>query len=434
MKFVYLLAGAGGMYCGSCLQGNTLVAALRKQGEEALLAPLYLPLRTDEPNASLPRIFFGGINVFLQEHSALFRHTPWFLDRIWDHPALLRRVSRRSDLVRPEHLGPATVSMLEGEAGRQRKELAKLLHWLRKDIRPDVVHLNNALLLGLARGIQRQLDVPVVCTLAGEDVFIEKLPEPHYSSVRRLLRERAAEAAALVALNHYYAGFMAEYLSVPRGRIDVVPPGINLEGYGRIKVEDEKSADRPLDIGFLARICTEKGLHLLADALCVLARDPTLPPLRVLAAGYLHPADRWYFEEICRRLQGCGLADRFEYRGEVDRPAKIAFLQSLDIFCLPAAAPESKGLPVLEAWANAVPAVLPDAGAFPELVQDTGGGILYESLKPEALVTALKRMIRDRRFAENCGRQARQAVLDRYNAETMARGMVEVYGRVTHSP
>ncbi len=72
----------------------------------------------------------------------------------------------------------------------------------------------------------------MVCTLSGEDIFLEKLAEPFYSAARGLLRQRAAELPAFVAMNRYYADFMAEYLAVPRERIEVIPPGLNLEGHG----------------------------------------------------------------------------------------------------------------------------------------------------------------------------------------------------------
>ena len=52
MKIVYLAAGAGGMYCGSCLHDNTLAAALMRLGEDVLLMPTYTPIRTDEPTSA----------------------------------------------------------------------------------------------------------------------------------------------------------------------------------------------------------------------------------------------------------------------------------------------------------------------------------------------------------------------------------------------
>jgi glycosyltransferase involved in cell wall biosynthesis len=124
------------------------------------------------------------------------------------------------------------------------------------------------------------------------------------------------------------------------------------------------------------------------------------------------------------------LADRFDYLGELDRPGKIAFLQSLDLFSVPTVYRESKGLFALEAWANGVPAVLPAHGAFPEMVEDTGGGLLFEPGKPQALAEALKQMILNPDFADKCGRRAKQIVHERYNADVMARRMIELYKKL----
>ena len=88
MKILHLLAGAGGMYCGGCLHGNTLAAALRKAGEDVILAPLYTPIRTDEDDVSIERVALGGANVYLQQRWALFRHLPALVDRFLDHATL----------------------------------------------------------------------------------------------------------------------------------------------------------------------------------------------------------------------------------------------------------------------------------------------------------------------------------------------------------
>jgi glycosyltransferase involved in cell wall biosynthesis len=428
MRIVHLIAGAGGMYCGSCLHGNTLVSALRAASEDVLLVPMYTPLRTDDPDQSTDPVAFGGINTYLQERSALFRYTPRFVDRLLDHPRLLSWLSGRNWSTRPESLGGLTVSMLRGEEGRQRKELDKLIRRLKEDLRPDLIHLSNVMLVGTARQLTARLDVPVVCTLSGEDTFLERLPEPHYSQARAVLRERSADLTALVALNHYYADFMADYLSVSRERIHVIPPGLNLTGYDeRPKDVRSVSEQSPVTIGYLSRISPEKGLHQLVDALKLLVEDQDLPPVRLAVAGHLPESDRPYLDGIRSQLDKRGQADRFNYVGELDREAKIAFLQSLDVLSVPTVCRESKGLAILEAWAAAVPVVLPEHGAFGELVKDTGGGLLFEPGSSQALAAGIKRMILEPDYARQCGRRAREAVNQRYNAQLMAQRMIELY-------
>src|SRR5207245_7220242 len=143
MKIAYITAGAAGMYCGSCMHDNTLVAALTAQGHDALLIPTYTPIRTDEVDVSQKRVFLGGINVYLQQKLGLFRHTPWFLDRLLDANGLLRWVSRFAVKTQAEELGELAVSVLQGEHGFQRKEVDKLAAWLADEVRPDIVNLTN---------------------------------------------------------------------------------------------------------------------------------------------------------------------------------------------------------------------------------------------------------------------------------------------------
>ncbi len=429
MKIAYLGAGAAGRYCGACLHDNTLATALGKLGEEILLIPTYTPLRTDEENVSYSRVFFGGVNVFLQQKSALFRHTPWFVDAVFDSPRLLAWLSRRSSGMEARQLGELTISTFQGEHGRQRKEINKLIHWLATDFKPDVVHLSNSMLAGCARQIRQRLGVPIVCSLAGEDIFIEGLSEPHYSEARKLLKERARDIDAFVALNHYYADFMAEYLDVSRDSIEVIRHGLNLAGHGTRPPRAGRS-DSTATVGYFARVAPEKGLHLLAEAFALLVQDKSLPPLRLRVAGYKSAADEPYLEAVVRRTQQLGLGNRFEYAGELDRAEKIKFLQSLDLMAVPTIYRESKGISVLEAWANAVPVVLPAHGTFPEYVKDTGGGVLCEPESPQSLADKLGELIRDPALADDLGRRGQAAIRQRYTAETMATLHRDLYRRL----
>lgn len=433
MRIAYLAAGAAGMYCGSCLHDNTLAAALLEQGEDVILAPIYTPIRTDEVDVSQPRVFYGGINAYLQQKFRLFRRTPRWLDGWLDNPALLRLATRNASSVDPAKLGDMTVSMLRGELGNQRKELDKLVDWLVDDARPDVVHLSNSMMLGLARLIKQRGGPPIVCSLSGEDIFLEKLTAPHYEQARQLLRERAAEVDAFVALNGYYADFMADYLSVPRERIAVIPHGLDLRGHGN---PAPRAVDAPRRIGFFARICHDKGLHLLIEAAEKLAShiplprregQGPLPSFEVHAAGYLGGGDRDYLAAIERRVARGPLAGRFTYHGELDRAAKIAFLQSLDVLSLPTVYRESKGLPVLEAWANAIPVVLPNHGAFPEMVADADGGVLHRALDADDLAVRLDEVLRNPGQAADLGRRGQRAVHDRYHAAAMGRRTLDLY-------
>ena len=122
MRIAFITAGAAGMYCGSCMRDNTLVAALVQGSATTRFSiPTYTPIRTDEDDVSQQRVFFGGINVYLEQKFWLFRHTPRFLDRLLNFRWLLRWVSRFAVRTKYSELGQLTISMLRGTHGKQRE-------------------------------------------------------------------------------------------------------------------------------------------------------------------------------------------------------------------------------------------------------------------------------------------------------------------------
>ncbi len=426
MRITYITAGAAGMFCGSCMKDNTLVAALAREGHDALLVPTYTPIRTDEEDVSAKRVFFGGVNVYLQQKWGLFRHTPWFLDRLLDGPALLRWVSRFAVKTRAEDLGDLTISMLKGEHGKQSKEVAKLAEWIKAEVKPQVVNLTNAILSGMVHELKRTVGAPVLCSLQGDDVFLEALPEPFRSQSMKLIREHCREIDGFIATSTDYADFMAEYFAVPRQRIHVVYPGINLHGHGGPRPARE---GRAFTIGYFARICPEKGLHVLAEAFRLLRQAPGAERARLHVSGWLGDNNKKYFEGIQEGLKAAGLADDFLHVDSPGHDDKVRFLQSLDVLSVPTTYHEPKGLYVLEALANGVPVVQPRHGSFPELLEATGGGLLVNPDDPRDLADGLRRLMDDAAHREELGRKGKEAVHARFNADRMARETAAVYAR-----
>ncbi|MBI4476753.1 MAG: glycosyltransferase family 4 protein [Acidobacteria bacterium] len=437
MRILSITAGAAGMYCGSCSRDNAFARELLDRGHDVQLLPVYTPIRTDEPSVSQPRVFFGGVSVYLQQHVPFFRRSPWILDRLWDAPALIRLVSKRAISTDPGKLGDLTVSVLRGEDGHQRKEIDKLLHWLRAEPRPDIVNLPNSLLIGLARPLAEALECPICCTLQGEDLFIDGLPAPQRQHALELIRDRLAFVQTFVAVSEYYAAFMADYLAIPKDKLRVVPLGINLEGYDARerdpKAPFDQAQGRPFTIGYFARIGQEKGLHVLAAAYTAFRKMPGVSGVRLEAAGYLARAQAPYLAAIERDLKQAGLGDEFSYRGELDRRQKIAFLQGLDVLSVPTVYAEPKGTFLLEAMACGVPVVQPRHGAFDEIVTKTGGGLLVERGDPKRLAEGLYTLWRDRNRARLLGAQGRSGVQAHYSIARSADRLLDVYREIVGS-
>lgn len=422
------------MYCGSCLHDNTLVGALRRQSVDALLLPTYTPIRTDEEDVSANRVFFGGINVYLQQKYPFFRHLPKFLDGWLDWPWLIRWLARDAVGPGPEALGALAVSMLQGTHGHQAKEVDQLVHWLEKDFRPQLVGLTNILIGGCIPQLKRRLGVPVAVTLQGDDIFLDYLPEHHRREAIRWIREIARDVDAFVVYSRFYADHMRNYLGLDDTRFYQVPLGVHVGDFGSFAEPRRRDRGRPPTIGYLARLAPEKGLHLLVDAFLELRRDAWPQPPRLLIAGWLGKQHEPYAREQFRRLDAAGLGDAYTYRGTVDRAGKLQFLREIDVLSVPTTFLEPKGLYVLEALAAGVPVVQPSHGHFPELLASTGGGRLFAPGDVGELAEQLRGLLRDPDAAVELGMQGRDGVMRRHTADRMATETMLVYRDLIQGP
>lgn len=414
------------MYCGSCLRDNAMATELIARGHDVILLPVYTPTLTDEVNVSRDKVFFGGISVYLEQYLPFFRNSPRWLDRLWDSKPMLEMASRRSISTSPKMLGEMTVSMLKGENGFQHKEISKLLDWLKTEDTPDLISLPYSLLLGLAGPLKEAIGKPICCTLQGEDLFLEGLQEPYRSESKKLIAAQLEYIDAFISVSEYYAAFMPGYLGIPPDKIRVVPLGINLDGYGR----KPANTSGTINVGFFARIAPEKGLHVLAEAYRLLRKRGELSNARLEAAGYLGPEHRPYLDEIQSEMKQAGLAEEFTYHGVLDRNQKIAFLQTLDLLSVPATYNEPKGMFLLESMACGVPVVQPSRGAFTEIVENTGGGLLVKPDDVESLAEGILEVATNPGLARKFSDSGFSKVRELYSVSRMADKALEAYSSV----
>ena len=425
MKAVYVTAGAAGMFCGSCMRDNTLVRTLHGLGCDVLLVPTFTPIRTDEEDASLERVFLGGINVYLEQRWPAYRRVPYAVKRWLDRPWLLRGVSRLALQTRHEGDGALAVSLARGEHGDQRAEIEALVEWLARDVRPDLIHLSNLLIAGFVPALRRRLDVPVLVTLQGDDVFLDSLPAAERAALLMELQRLARAVDGFVVFSDFYRDRMASLFDVPAERFHRVRLGLaEPEAFAPAA---PPGTPRPPTLGYLARICPAKGFHVLVDAFLRLRRMPGTQDARLHAGGWLGAADRSFFETERRKLAAAGAGAAFEHVALPDRGSKVRFLHGLDVFSVPAERPEPKGLYVLEALAAGVPAVLPAHGAFPELVRETGGARLVPPGDAAALAAAIHALLRDAAERTRLGEEGRRGVRERCDATAAAQDTLDLW-------
>ena len=429
MKIIYIATGAANMFCGSCMHDNALAAGMKTAGEDVTMFPLYTPMRLDEENVGERKIFFGGIKAYLLQkypHPFLGRD---LLLRIAGAQAFLRLMPRFDigSAVDPVANAEMTVSMLKGESGNQRELLDEFVGWVKTHYQPDIIHITNALMIGVARQFKHSLQVPITCGLHGEDIFLEGLPQPYQNEALKLIRERAQDVDRFLAISGYYGDMFSKWVGLDASKIDVVWPGIALDDYRNL-IPD--SSPRPLTIGFFARFVPEKGLHLLVDAFLRLARSGEFPNLQLLAGGYVSRAYKTYLDGIRKTIRDNRLEDRVKLLGTLERDEKLNFFRQIDVFSVPAPYREPKGISILEALAAGVPVVQPEHGAYPEWVNATQGGILHRPHDSADLAEKLAILLRDAELRRQLGQQGRQGIFENFSSEKMTSAALEVMRRL----
>ncbi len=425
-KVVYLTAGAGGMFCGSCMHDNALSSSLQDYGWDVSLLAAYTPIRTDEHDVSVDHVFFGGINVFLQQKIPLFRYLPPALDRFLDSPKLIRRVTAKAMDTDAKTLGTLAVSMLKGIDGNQRKEVGRICDWLELT-RPDMMIFSNVLIGGCIEEIKRRLNIPIVVTLQGDDVFLDSLEEPYRQQALDRIAQIGDHVDLFLVHTNFYRNYISEHLGLEKSKFRIAPLGLKLEDFQPFReLADSRQQQNQRVIGYLARLAPEKGLHHLVDAFIDLKSNPGFDDVRLKVAGWLSPQNKDYAEGCFDRLRKAGLDDAFEYQGAIEREQKLDFLKSIDVFCVPADFLEPKGIYALEAMAAGVPVVAPDHGAFPEMATETRGIVLFPARNPAALSTALQGLLLDRTGQIQIGQHGQASVFAKRNPLAMAKATVDI--------
>jgi glycosyltransferase involved in cell wall biosynthesis len=417
MRIAVLTPGTGSFHCGTCLRDQALAKELRRLGHDVLFVPLYLPPTLDTADENTSAVYMGGINVYLQHTIPFFRKTPRWVDKLFDSPAALASAAKRAGMTQAKDLGPMTLTMLKGEDGHQVKELDRLAGWLRDDVRPDVVLLSNILLVGIARRIREITNAMVWCTLHGEDTFLDALPESHRGLCWQEVINRSKHVDGFIAVSRTYGDIMIRRAELDPTRVHVVHNGVDVKTY------KPTSKAKGNVIGYLARQCYGKGLHLLVDAF--IACKKSLPDARLVIVGTKTAADEDYVAGIKQRLSEAGCLDAVSFHDNVSLEEKVRLLQQMDVLSVPALYGESFGLYVIEALACGVPVVAPTHGAFPELAAETGGVALFDQNVSGDYEKTLTNVLGEQ--GAQLSTLGREAILERFSTASMAAGVVAAF-------
>ena len=424
LSVIQVLPGSGdNFYCENCVRDNNLVRALHRSGVKVVAIPMYLPQMGEKVDliAGAP-VFYGGVNSWLQQNFGIFRKTPRWIDRLFDAKWILRKAAKKAGSVRARGLGELTLSVMQGEEGRQAKELRRLIEWLEAMEKPDVVHLSTPLLIGIGQAIRKRFGVPIVVTLQDEDVWIDAMEEPWKTRCWETMAAGGRDVAAWLSPSRYFGDIMRERLRIPEGRLHVVPVGTDPAFFTPSAAPPATPA-----IGFLARRSKSMGLDLLFEAFVRLRKAGRHPGLRLHISGGMTGDDGPFQDELRGRIEAEGLAHDVAFYEEFTPDRRLEFLRSLSVLSVPTPTGVAFGTYLLEAMACGVPAVQPRVGSFPEILETTGGGVLCEPGSPDALAAALGDLLADSGRRAELARRGRDSVVKSLDLDTMARTVTAIY-------
>lgn len=283
-----------------------------------------------------------------------------------------------------------------------------------RDLRPDLIHAHSSKAGALSR-------------ILG---FVERYPvvfSPHNFAYR------AYEGGRLARLLFYLIELLLAPLSAcvhftcqdemdnavrmrtaRRHRAIVIENGIELGILAGIPPPDQ---DTPI-IGTYARLCSQKRLDVLIDAIAIVRREHRDVRAKIIGDGELAADLRAQVREL-------GLDSCVSFETDPGGPERA--LPRIDIFVLSSAS-ETFPLAVMEALAAGRAVVATSVGGLPEMIDSGRTGLLVPPKDVSALAQALSTLLSDGALRQRLGSAGSAEARRRFSATTMGESMAAAYG------
>jgi glycosyltransferase involved in cell wall biosynthesis len=426
MNIIQIIPGSGGsFYCGNCLRDSKYVDALRKQGHQVVKIPMYLPLFSDEHDITDIPIFYGAISTYLKQVYPIFRKMPDWFEKLLDSKPMMKMAASMAGSTRAKGLEDMTISMLLGEQGEQKEELDKMVNWIAEHCKPDIIHISNALLLGLAKRLKEKTGVPVLCSLQDEDVWVDAMQPKFQQKIWDLMHERAEDVDALVAVSNFFAETMKKLMNLGDEKMHTFYLGVDADDYHFIPVKE-----KPRNIGYISRMCHENGFDIVVDAFIELKKKPGFEDVKLVSTGGSTGDDAKYIKEQKRKIRENNLDDSFEIIDEFEGETRHNFFKKVMLVSVPVRIGEAFGMYLLESMASGVPVVQPALGAFPEIVELSGGGITYMPNFPEKLSETWADLLSNPEKLEKLSNDGYAGTKKKFNIHNHAAEIIGLYEKL----
>ena len=341
---------------------------------------------------------------FLRRQYDGFRH----LNPLW--------IGRWRDDGLPDLGGESAILGRDGALGAIDRELFKQFGILppAPDLRarhPRLVHAHFGRGGALALPIARALRIPLVVTFYGADATKDKQYRRRFPQTifQRRLHAMQQEAVRFLCVS----GFIREQLiarGFPPEKLFVQHSGVNIDpAYG----PDDPQSD--LYVLFAGRFVEKKGVPSLIEAIRRLEAENRTIRLVLVGEGPM--------EQELRR--SAAALRHVEFRGWMPNHELRSWMRNALALCVPsqrASDGDAEGLPtvVIEAMAAGTPVIGSRHAGIGEAIDDTRTGYLIPEQDPDALASALRRLIDDRTLRLRLGEQARQQAIARFDMLTQS--------------
>ena len=425
MKILHIIPGSGGsFYCGNCMRDSKYVPALKALGHDVVKLPMYLPLFANVKEESDTPVFYGAVSIYLKQLYPIFRRAPMWVDKLLNARPLLNLAAKYSGSTDARGLEEMTISMLMGEEGQQSEELGRMVDWIAEHYKPDVIHLSNALLLGLAPTLKRRLNSVLICSLQDEDVWVDVMEPRFRDHVWGLMQKAVSYVDGFVAVSDYYAQRMKESMKIPAEKLTSIHIGVDPTDYFPHPILNKKRT-----IGYVSRMCHDNGLDILVDAFIGLKQREGFEDVTLWITGGSTAVDKKYLDEIKKSLKKNNLSEQVNFHEDFSAEGLKNFYENVSVLSVPVRNGEAFGIYLLESMASGVPVIQPALGAFPEIANISGGGVIYEPNEPAALTQALADTLSDPALLSKLSHAAIKGVETSFDIFKQSIKMVNYYAQ-----
>lgn len=301
------------------------------------------------------------------------------------------------------------------------------------ETQPDVLYIWEITGIGLTSMLKALHDIPLPIVYHLGNYWLHYAISPQTEQTR--LRTRWLKKALIGSVPPLqYTSLIAvsqtvkdEYIKAgcDAERITVIYNGIDKRFLDTPSSREKKSSDSQetevLQLIYVGRLCMEKGVLILLQALATLVNEQHQPHFHLNIFG---DGDKAYLKELQTFLHEKELTSFVTFHGKVPQDELIQHYDRADVMLIPSIWQEPFGLVVAEAMARSLPVIASNIGGPAEIIQHDVDGLLVEPGSIQELASTITRLFESLATRQRLGQAACSTVQERFRIEENAQSVV----------